>query len=274
MNRPTERRRLVRFAGTLLAAGAAALGGCAAHAFGASGHRIAGHLAEPLLCARAAAEIDALAGGEGLAELGLWADTIRGDDAWRHTAPWHYMNIGDDEPLEAYRHPRGGDVWWAVEHHAAVLAESGPAARRSEALRFVVHFVVDMHQPLHVGREADRGGNTIDVRYGDERTNLHRFWDTDALRLSGLSERELVTALAPAARMLAVAGGDDPPAVWAAESLALRSQAYAFRRPGRGAAPLGAAYLRAAESVARVRLAQAAARLAHVLNRALGDGDC
>src|SRR5690606_3815725 len=102
----------------------------AAQAFGPSGHRIAGIAAEPLLCPRAAAEVASLSDGRGLAEIGPWADRIRSDDAWRHTAPWHYMNIGDDEPLEAYRHPPEGDVWWAVERHAARLAEPGDAAER------------------------------------------------------------------------------------------------------------------------------------------------
>lgn len=242
----------------------------AAQAFGPSGHRIAGIAAEPLLCPRAAAEVASLSDGRGLAEIGPWADRIRSDDAWRHTAPWHYMNIGDDEPLEAYRHPPEGDVWWAVERHAARLAEPGDAAERAEALRFLVHFVVDLHQPLHVGRESDRGGNEIDVRYGDVRVSLHRFWDTDALRVAGLSERELADSVAPVARMLHVAGADDPPSVWAAESLALRASVYAFRRPARGPALLDDAYLAAADTITRVRLAQAAARLAGTLNRLLG----
>lgn len=101
-----SRRALAGWAAVLLGLCAGA-----AHAFGPSGHRIAGLVAEPLLCPRAAAEVAELSNGEGLAEIGLWADRIRSDDAWRHTSPWHYMNIGDDEPLDAYRHPPEGDVW-------------------------------------------------------------------------------------------------------------------------------------------------------------------
>lgn len=238
-------------------------------AFGPSGHRIAGELAEPLLCPRAATAVAELSGGESLGELGLWADRIRGDERWRHTAPWHYMNIGDDERLESYEHPPEGDVWWAVEHHAARLAGSALQSDRAEALRFLVHFVVDMHQPLHVGRAEDRGGNRVDVLYNGTRVNLHRFWDTDAVRLAG-SERRLIDALAPAARMLLVGSADDPPAVWAAESLALRSHVYAFTPQSRGAARLDDAYLASAETITRIRLAQAGARLAGVLNRLLG----
>ncbi|MFO7285322.1 MAG: S1/P1 nuclease [Gammaproteobacteria bacterium] len=241
-----------------------------AHAFGPSGHRIAGLVAEPLLCPPAADRVAELSDGEGLAAIGIWADRIRGEDAWRHTAPWHFMNIDDDVPLESYRHPPEGDVLWAIEHHAARLAESRDRAERVEALRFVVHFVVDLHQPLHVGRAADRGGNEIDVRYDDVQVSLHRFWDNDALRVAGLSERELAESIAPVARMAYLAGADEPPTVWAAESLALRPFVYGFRRSARGPAPLDDAYITGADTIVRVRLAQAAARLAHLLNRTLG----
>lgn len=241
-------------------------------AFGPLGHRIAGALAEPLLCQRAAVAVAELARGESLGELGLWADRIRGEERWRHTAPWHYMNIGDDEPLESYEHPPEGDVWWAVEHHAARLAEPRPSTDRAEALRFLVHFVVDIHQPLHVGRAEDRGGNRVEVLYHDTRVNLHRFWDTDAVRLAGASERDLIASLVPVAQMLAIGGaGNDPPAVWIAESKALRPQVYAFPPSGgRGVARLDEAYLTAAATITRIRLAQAGARLAGLLNRLLG----
>jgi len=249
----------------------AALAYLPAFAFGPAGHRIAGELAEPLLCERAAAEIAALAGGESLAEIGLWADTIRGDDGWRHTAPWHYMNIDDDQPIEAFEHPDEGDVLAAIERHAEQLATSISAEQRAEALRFLVHFVVDIHQPLHVGREADRGGNAIDVTYRREASNLHRFWDTDVLRLEGLSEREHAARVAPLVRIFA--GRDrTSPRDWAAESLALRPLVYGFR--GRGTVSLDDAYLDSAETVIRVRLAQAAVRLAATLNALLGGAGC
>lgn len=88
--------------------------------------------------------------------------------------------------------------------------------------------------------------------------------------LAGLSERELAESIAPVARMAYLAGADEPPTVWAAESLALRPFVYGFRRSARGPAPLDDAYMTGADTIVRVRLAQAAARLAHLLNRTLG----
>ncbi len=239
-------------------------------AYGPEGHRIAGELAEPLLCRPAAAQVAALGKGQSLAELGLWADEIRDRKAWRHTGPWHYMNLPDGASVAGYRHPPEGDVLWAIEHFSMRLAAARSASDRLEALRFVVHFVVNVHQPLHVGRAADRGGNDVDVRYRDKTVNLHRFWDTDVLRLAGLSETRYEAALRPLVADLAVHSGDSPPETWAAESLALRPWVYDFRRQGREPARLDAAYLDRAEAVTRLRLAQAAVRLAATLNRLLG----
>lgn len=242
-------------------------------AFGPAGHRIAGELAEPLVCAQAAEEVAALTGGESLAEIGVWADTIRGEDAWRHTAPWHYLNIDDGVPIEEFEHPAEGDVLWAIGHHAERLAAPLPAEERAEALRFLVHFIVDVHQPLHVGRESDRGGNAIDVAYRGERSNLHRFWDTGVLRLEGLSAAQYAARVEPLTRIIAGRDGTSP-RDWAAESLALRALVYGFRGGGSGAGVLDEAYLDAAEAVTRVRLAQAGVRVARVLNAVLGGEEC
>lgn len=251
----------------------AALAQGPALAFGPAGHRIAGELAEPLVCTRAAEAVAGLTGGERLAGIGLWADTIRGDEAWRHTAPWHYMNIDDGTTVERFEHPPEGDVLWAIGHYAARLAEPLPAEERAEALRFLVHFIVDVHQPLHVGRESDRGGNALDVTYRGETSNLHRFWDTGVLRLEGLSEAEYSARVAPLTWVF-VGRDATSPRDWAAESLALRPLVYGFRGGRGGAAVLDEGYLDAAEAVTRVRLAQAAVRVARMLNGLLGDEGC
>jgi hypothetical protein len=257
----------------------------AAGAFGPLGHRIAGLLAEPALCASAREEIAALGGGESLAELGLWADTIRGIPGWERSAPWHYMNIESPEntgatdglasaaaAIRAYRPPPEGDVLSAIERFRAELANrSLPARERAAALKFLVHFVVDLHQPLHVGGAADRGGNTIDVSYGGRVVNLHRFWDSDVLELRRLGAERYARRLRPRFDALAPASSD-PPAEWAAESLVLRRTVYAFAPDPPLAAPphaLDAAYLASAQAVVEERLVRASERLAATLNGVL-----
>jgi hypothetical protein len=249
-------------------------------AFGPPAHRIAGLLAEPELCAAARTEVAAL-GGASLADLGVWADTIRSEPEWRHSAPWHYMNV-DDPPtsdagaalaaIRAFRHPPEGDVLEANGRFRADLAnEALPRRARAEALRFLVHFVVDVHQPLHVGRAADRGGNEIDVRYGAKPVNLHRFWDTDVLALRGFSAERYASRLRPLLAAVPVLRSSAAADVWAAESLELRATVYAFRpQPERaGAQPpveLEDEYIAAARAATEQRLVLAAARLAATLN--------
>ncbi|MDE0002419.1 MAG: S1/P1 nuclease [Rhodospirillaceae bacterium] len=239
-----------------------------AYGFGADGHRIAGLIAQKHLCAEAEQEVRTLGLGQRLDQLGLWADWIRGEPEWQHSAPWHYMNIPDGARLEDYRHPPEGDILWAIRHFAATLADrQEPMAERRDALRFLAHFVVDIHQPLHVGRESDRGGNRIDVDPGASGpVNLHRFWDTNAVALSGLEVEDYVLSLAGLIEAHAPAWEQDTLMDWARESQALRPDVYDFG--GRGNR-LSSDYLENAERIMRLRLAQAGIRLAAEVNRVL-----
>jgi hypothetical protein len=266
---------------TRVAAGVA-LTACStiAVAFGPDGHLIAGYLAEPRLCPEVREEIRAIDREvrDDLGDfpaLGLWADRIRSDPAWQYSAPWHYMNV-EREPtdiaaaraaIRAHQHPPEGDVLEAIERFSAELADRGRAARtRANALRFLVHFVVDIHQPLHVGSVSDRGGNEIDVVYGGESTNLHRFWDTDVIELRGLSARQYARGLAELAEP---GSADADPITWAAESLLLRPRVYRGVAARAGVQTLSAAYLSEAQSITERRLAAAGTRLAQTLNRLL-----
>lgn len=233
-------------------------------AYGPQGHLIAGRVAEDLLCRRAASVVADLRDGASLGEIGLWADQIRSNDAYDRAAPWHYMNIADGERLAEFAHPPEGDVLWAIEHFSAQLGDTTRSrTERSEALGFLVHFIVDLHQPLHVGLAEDRGGNTIELRYKGETTNLHRLWDTDVIDWTGLSVADYAGSIAAgaAARNVSL-----DPLVWAAESLALRPRVYGYGRDGREPPD---DYLDAAAAITRERLALAALRLAATLNTIL-----
>jgi hypothetical protein len=248
-----------------------------AHAFGPAGHRIAGLLAEPHVCAVAVGQMRALTDGDDLGEIGQWADHIRSTPQWRHTGPWHYMNVDEENrvrgalaaeaALRAYVSPPEGDVLVAIERFARELGDpAGSHEARAAALRFLVHFVVDVHQPLHVGRATDRGGNLVDVRHLGETVNLHRFWDSGVLELARRSPRAEARRLA--ARIDAAAARSTPPdpRTWAVESLAVRPAVYSF-----AAAPaeLSHDYVAAAQAIVDERLLRAAERLAATLNHLL-----
>jgi len=234
-----------------------------ARAYGPEGHLIAGIAAERSLCAAAREEVAVLGDGDRLGELGLWADRIRSDETYAVSSPWHYLNIRDGGPLRSFRHPPEGDVLEAIERFKRVLDDrSRPFDERAEALKFLVHFIVDIHQPLHVGRAADRGGNTIEIETVNGMTNLHRFWDSGAVTLARVSVGRYARGLRAAMDEAKVAGAKLDPVVWAEESLALRAAVYDFDvRAG-----LDAAYIERSVAITRERLALAALRLAGTLN--------
>ncbi len=234
------------------------------HAFGPEGHRISSLIAEIYLCGEAVDEIDRISSGENFAELGLWADKVRALPPWDDSAPWHYMNIANGESLDDYRSPPEGDVLWAIVHFRERLGDAGLArAQRSDALRFLVHFIVDLHQPLHVGRHTDRGGTAVDVLVGQDDITLHRFWDTNAIIEDSLPASSFLRNAMPEVTLLAADHRPSPPREWAAESLALRDVVYAFDTETRR---LDEDYREIAGDVVRRRLILAGLRLADQLN--------
>ena len=245
-------------------------------AWGPVGHRIAGDLAEQNLCPAARTKLKSLGGGESLAELGNWADEIRDEPQWQISRPWHYMDVPDvpkgaglaeaRAAIDKFVHPREGDVLTELAHFSEVLADpKKPREKRAEALRFVVHFVVDIHQPLHIGRASDHGGNDVQVLVGKKGPlSLHHFWDSEVLPYKGPSPK-MKQRLAAELAALPAERAHDPPAEWAAESLVLRATVYDFR-PADGPATLDDSYVSSAQKIADERLVLAGARLAATLN--------
>ena len=249
-----------------------------AQAWTAFGHRLVGQLAQERLSPQARAQVDALLAAEPGADLGTiasWADEVRDTPAYRHTAPLHYVTFRDGVcRYEAARDcPDGACIVGALERYVRVLGDPGrPEAERREALKFVVHFTGDVHQPMHAGNRDDRGGNRFQVNIDGKGSNLHSVWDFNLLVSAGLNARRYRERLAPQ-----VAQAQVQPmrfALWAEESCALLDQPGVYpARPGR----LPTGYLDAHRPLAEQRLARAAARLAALLEATLatpqpGDG--
>ncbi|MEL6329391.1 MAG: S1/P1 nuclease [Planctomycetota bacterium] len=149
--------------------------------WGAKGHAVVADIAWREIRPETRAAIEEILGPETIQQTASWADAVRGTDAYRFTAPFHYANPEPGAP--SYDHardcPEVGCVVSAVDRYAATLAdEDMPRAMRAEALKFVVHFVGDLHQPLHGGRAADRGGNDIRITLRGRDRNLHSAWDS------------------------------------------------------------------------------------------------
>ena len=251
------------------------LGDTPALAWGRWGHRASARLAEARLMPSTLAALRALLpAGESLADASTWADEVRRDRP--ESAPWHYVNVPLSESAYSSRFcPAEGCVVGKIEDFRKVLADrTASTDARRDALRYLVHFVQDMHQPLHVGDRSDRGGNSCQVQFFDQGSNLHRVWD------SGLFENAFAdeNALARDLEALAAAPGSaqwslGDPADWATESLRAARAAYIDPRTGSAlkiGAKLSDAYSAVSLPVARTRAAQSGVRLARLLNEALG----
>ena len=154
-------------------------------AWGSEGHRIVAEIAEQHLepaTAKLVRDLLAIENSTSLADVANWADQFRSQH--RETAPWHFVDIPiSASSYDASRDCAGGDCVIAkIEQFAATLHDrSSPPNDRLEALKFLVHFIGDLHQPLHASDDNDLGGNKVRVTFEGRHTNLHAVWDRGIL---------------------------------------------------------------------------------------------
>lgn len=172
--------------------------------WGAQGHKIVAQVAENNLTAKAKTAVAKVLNGRSLADVANWADSIKADSEWVHTKPWHFVDIPDGQDYGSAEHSHEGDIVTAITDMIAVIKNPAASALAKEnALKFIVHFVGDIHQPLHVGRPDDRGGNSTNVRFEGRSTNLHAVWDSAFLKKSPLTHVEYADSLEPKSYVLA-----------------------------------------------------------------------
>jgi hypothetical protein len=243
-------------------------------AWGPAGHRLTGRLAERNLGPRARAAVaELLEPGETLADASTWADEHRRDVVG--SGPWHYVDVPITEPRYDDRfsgpEPAKGNLLPKIREFKAKLKDRRrPLQERRMALRFLVHLVEDLHMPLHVGDNHDRGGNATQVQFFDRGSNMHRVWDSGIIERVDRNEDRWLAVLTvmnkPEARAKAQRGTIED---WATESLLAARNAYRDPATGRTIQRgdrLGEAYLEANLPVVRQRLFQAGVRVAMVLN--------
>ncbi len=239
--------------------------------WGQFGHRVIARVAAGRLTPEARQAVRALLPGESLASVASWADQIRSERP--ETGPWHYVNIPiwDSIYRPAAVCPHGACVIGALETQLARLSNRTlPRAERAEALKWVVHLVGDMHQPLHVGDRGDRGGNDVKLTYDGKPGNLHAIWDTGLLLATGVSEEQLVVQVERTLRQRGDLGRLTSGSIleWAMESHAVsRDVAYPFLPRS---LELDDRYLAKVRPILEDRVLRASVRLADLLNRALG----
>lgn len=228
------------------------------------GHEIVAAIALGQLTPRARAEVGRLLGSPAMMiHDANWADEIR--DARPETGSWHYVDI----PLQAGSYdPRrdcpGSDCVVAqIARDSRILADRKTgAAARAEALRFLIHFVADLHQPLHAEDNGDKGGNQVRVRIGRMRANLHKVWDNDVV----LPLENGMGPISPAQRRDWSSG---TPARWANESHAIAREHIYPPLWGAREVRLPRDYALREAPLVRILLAKAGTRVAWLINTAL-----
>ena len=147
--------------------------------WGQTGHRTIGKIAEDYLNAKTKRKIAKLLDGHGLAFISTFADDIKSDRRYDAFYTWHYVNMPFDVSYEASeKNPKGDLVTGINTCKRIILDEHSSKEDKIFYLKLLVHLIGDLHQPMHVGRAEDKGGNTIQVRWFDDGTNLHSVWDS------------------------------------------------------------------------------------------------
>jgi hypothetical protein len=257
-----------------------------AWSWGELGHRLVGELAQRQLTPESNAQVYELLRDEPvptLAGVAMWADQLRTSDAERFkaTSRWHYLNMPEGScRFDASRDcPDGACVLGAIEEQSRLLRDRAqPLEVRRDALKFIVHFVGDVHQPLHVSNRPDKGGNDFQIslrtdippeEYARERyqngimsTNLHAVWDYYVLASAKLPLEKYADRLATSSRPPTPYS---EPAEWARESCQLIEQRALYPRSHE----MKARYLKKMRPIAEQRVERAADRLARLLNESL-----
>jgi hypothetical protein len=237
-------------------------------AWGPIGHRAVGRVAERHLSRQAAKELAAILGAERLAYIATWSDEIRSDPTWKRADDWHWVTIPMDRTYADSDKNQNGDVIGAIACFERVLADRTlPLPERRQAVKWLVHLVGDVHQPMHVGARNDQGGNKVEVFWFGAPSNLHSVWDGALIKNAELSFSELAEAVDSATADEVKAWQGTTPLEWADESREMGQHAYPT-----GDVHLSYPYVFQHWPEVEQRIQRAGVRLAGLINRVLGPG--
>ncbi len=237
-----------------------------ANAWGPEGHRVSGMIADQNLLPEVKRKIQEDFNINSLADVSVWADRVRDE---RENGRWHYCNIKESETTYDRKRdcPHGECVVEVIKRFKNILSKDDfSAAQKEEALKYLVHFVGDIHQPLHLGNKIDFGGGTIRVMYLGKTSTLHYLWDGGFINFED-------QPLKPYSQKLSARISKEDKIEWSRASIdawANESRKYALEV----AYPLETSsrhglyknYITKSREMMELRLSQAGIRLSHLLN--------
>ena len=154
-------------------------------AWGTTGHRVIAQIAEQNLTKKAKKQVNKALEGYPMAYWADWADNIKSDetDKWVHTHKWHFVNfsanLSKQQLIEEAENVKQDNVYSEIPKLSETIKnKTSTVEEKRFALYFLIHLVGDLHQPMHIGREEDLGGNKINVSWFNAPTNIHSVWDS------------------------------------------------------------------------------------------------
>lgn len=202
-----------------------------AMAWGVLGHRIVGEIADGYLSKKAKKEVYAILGIESIAMSSNWADFIKSDPSYNYLSNWHYINIKGGLTLQQFQAyldaDTAVDAYTRINFLTAELKKKDLAAdKKLLYLRVLIHLAGDVHQPMHVGRLEDLGGNRTRVLWFKDSVNLHQVWDDRLINFQQLSYTEYATAINHTTKDMVAQWQSEPLGTWFFQSYQYAEKIY------------------------------------------------
>lgn len=241
------------------------------HAWSQNGHRIVAKIAENHLTETTLKAIQPLLAGEKLAEVSTWPDEMRSNPEkfWqKESVRWHYVNINKASDFKPSSYRITAESGKVTDAYALILKATSMLKNPSSSLKdkqfyfkFLVHVVGDIHQPMHVGRSEDRGGNRIKIKFFGKHSNLHSLWDGLLVDNQNLSFTEFTNFIDTKDLKIISKYLNSQPKDWILESFHIAQKLYDV-----GDANYRYNYVYEQTPVVKKRLTQGGIRLAGLLN--------
>ncbi len=240
--------------------------------WGVLGHRIVGEVADSYLSRKAKREIRLLLGNESIAMASNWMDFIKSDSTFAHLSNWHYLNVDGglqaDSLFQVLQNDTSSNIYVRINQLTNRLrSKVYDRETRARDLKMLVHLVGDLHQPLHVGRKEDLGGNRIRVQWFNDKVNLHQVWDERIVNFQQLSYTEYAAAINFTTKQQRQEWQKQPVLNWVWESYQVAEIIYAEAKPEER---LGYDYNFKYIATVNDRLLKGGVRLAGLLNDIFG----
>ncbi len=173
----------------------------AGSAWGVTGHRIVGQIADSYLTKKAKTELGKILGFESIAMASNWPDFIKSDPAYNYLSTWHYADLKSglsfDEVTNFFVSDTSTDAYTKINFLIKEFKTNRLLSPETKQLyvRLLIHIIGDIHQPMHLGRPDDRGGNAVKVKWFSDDSNLHSVWDSKLIDFQQLSYTEYATTI-------------------------------------------------------------------------------